>query len=200
LDDRDYYTGGHFNVFSDQTEQLVSVPGDQKLESGKVSYFAVLRNFLRWSLKHKFLVTFVFLVITAIFTAIDPSVINIILTSLYALYLGWQMVGTSRKPLISGVVEGPDGKPLPRATLKIINTATNQLEAIAQTDKDGRFRAYVDRGKYQIIIVKPGYLWDEGSALSFEEFDTSSSKNLVFSLRERPIYHANRLGLEIFGV
>lgn len=192
--DCDYYVGGLFTVKSAKEEQLFLVPMDPKHKGKGQAYVKAIQLLFNWILKHKLFVSVCFFIFSGIMTLAAPNIFNVGLSVLYTIVLGATAVRALERPLLVGVITGPDKKPVSNVILKFVNSATNQLEVVAQTDKKGRFNAFVRKGKYQLLVIKPGYIWKEGMGLSYTEVHVQQQRKLQLSLQS-----AQAISQDIFG-
>ncbi len=183
LNQRDYYLGEPFGVKTAKKEQLFLVPVDPTVKEASQNLLKKLQLAFNWTLQHKLRISIVFFVFSLVMTIASPSTINLILTGLYAVFLVAQFLKTFKRPLVTGSVIGPNKQPLDQVILKFVDTKTNQLESVSQTDKDGKFEAFVEPGKYQLFVVKQGFVWEESTQLSFNEVVVNGARQMKLSLK-----------------
>jgi hypothetical protein len=170
------------------------IPMDPKLRSKEHAYLKRLQQMFNVALKHKLAVSVIFFIFTAVMTAAAPNPFNIALTVIYTITLLKMIWLAVQRPLITGVITGPNHKPLANVILKFVNSENGLLEVVSQTDSKGRYKAFVHRGKYQLLVIKPGYIWQKGAKLSFEELHIQKAKHLPLLL-----HPVEQVAQQIFG-
>jgi hypothetical protein len=198
LSQRDYYQGNEFNVASAKTEQLFMIPVDSNLRAAqKKGAWMKVKLALKRALLHKGKMTLGFFVFSAYMTWLHPSWVNAGLTTFYGVILGYIFLKSLQSPLVSGAVTGPKGKPLANAIVKFIMPNVNQLVSVVASDSKGIFKAFVDKGTYQMVAVKQGYVWNQGKdVMSFNEIKVNKPQKLELSFDAPQDIYTDLFGAE----
>jgi hypothetical protein len=118
-------------------------------------------------------------------TYLAPTIINISLTTFYGLLLAKKLAVVLKAPLVSGVVTGPQNRPLADTIVRFADPSSNELKALAQSDSQGRFKAFIDKGTYQVAATKMGYLWQEaGMSLNQSTFTKPTTMSVKMQKAE----------------
>jgi hypothetical protein len=156
------------------------IPVDNTMRAAqKKSVWMKLKLAVKRALLHKGKMTLGFFVFSGYMTWLHPSLVNAGLTGFYGLILSYLGFKALQSPLVFGKVSGPKGKPLSNAIIKFIVPNVNQLVAVVASDAKGLFKAFVDKGTYQMVAVKQGYVWNQGKdVMSFNEVKVNKPQKL----------------------
>lgn len=174
----DFYLGEPFDITSERDEVSFLIPvdplsdeADAKARSAKRSIqFAPIKRALgslTWPL-------FILSIILAVYR---PTYWNIGVFWLYLLIISKRAVGLARRPRILGYVKDVAGAPIPYTVIRISDSDKNELIGITTTDQKGRYQYFGKPKRYQVNIIKPGYVWQsQENALSYTEIDTRQKR------------------------
>lgn len=199
IQERDFYTGGVLGVTKAGAKQLISIPGDRKSKKTQLNLGGYFNLFVLWYLRQSLKIYVFFGLTSLILTIINPTLLNLIISAAYGLFLGEKLFSYLTKNVVKGYLAGPAGEPLANAIVKFVNSQTNQLEAIVQTNRWGKFSTLIDPGKFQVFIQKVGYVWKEASKLGYDEIDSRQVKSLKYALAVEPESSKEALIKQIFG-
>lgn len=161
----DFYTGEPFSVTSEATEQLFSIPVDPRTETPvRLPLRTLVVLAFNQLLSHQQQVQVSLTIFTIICTLISPSMHNLAMAALYGALLVRGKLNSKRKPLLCGTILDNSGKPLENVIVKVVSSGTNQLQSVTQSSVSGYFSAFVRPGKYQISVIKNGYVWEKYAA------------------------------------
>lgn len=190
---QDFYLGEVFSVNSVEQDQLFLIPVDPVAERAELTnknWRSKLRLLLaRVRLADLMWPLFTFSLIIAV---IFPSFLNWIIVGFYLIIIGRKALQSLKLPRIAGTVIDDQGQPISNAVIRLSDSQTNQLAVLTNTNAKGEFRGFVDKGKYQINVMKPGYIWKRGAGaeLSFEELDVTTGQQytVITMMDSRDLY------------
>lgn len=181
---KDFYKGELFEVESQESQQLFLIPIDPLNESGSLSWKTRLRVKVSQLSRVTTVLLLPLFVVSGILALLFPSIWNNTIFALYSFLLIHRTIGWFRPPIISGTVLDQNGQAIQNAVIRLRDAKTNQLSAVLSTDKTGSFSMLGKKAVYEIIISKPGYVWENESSLSSYEIDaTESPQELVATMK-----------------
>jgi hypothetical protein len=81
------------------------------------------------------------------------------------------------------VVDGQN-RPLADVIVKVVAAGTNQLMSVTQSHANGVFNAYLAPGKYQLSVIKNGYVWEKyANSLGMEEATIDKHTNYAITMK-----------------
>lgn len=77
------------------------------------------------------------------------------------------------------------GQPISRAIIRLSLQGSDELTSLIATAENGRFTVFAPKGKYELNVTKPGYIWyDQSSPLSSYVLDASqTSQSLMVTMK-----------------
>lgn len=184
---KEFYKGEPFDVTSQRYEQLFLVPLDAKTAISRKSWLSRLRIALvRFNSKVSMLIIPLFL-FALVMLILYPSIWNWFVVLTYAAILVKRALEWFKVPNFQGSIIDSSGQPVHNAVIRLSRPDTNELTALVTTNESGAFEAFVEKGKFQLSITKPGYIWSQNAAFGLFEVDlTTGSQNIVQTLSPAP--------------
>ena len=184
IESEHFYKGELFAIDEGNNGKLFEIPLDKRNQLDTRKSFKVrLNNFAdKFNIINLFWPLFIFSIAS---TYLYPTVINIFILGIQFIFVVKKVLLKIKKPNLYGVVKDENNIPVEHAIVRIKNLKNNELISIVTTDKNGKFKVFVDPDKYQFEVYKAGYIWKRtGNIMSLEEvnIDKSSKEfNVVLS-------------------
>lgn len=171
----EYYKGEEFTIKSNQDKQTLFVPIDSKV---MISDKSSIKNSLNILLSYFALknITHLMFAVSVVFTILSPSLVNFLVIGLYLLIYGYRLFIYLFSTKVTGKVMDESGNPIEDVIVRL-SDQTGAVFTVVTTNKNGSFKAYLKKEKYQIAAYKFGFFWNTG--MNLVEVDTSSASQSI---------------------
>jgi hypothetical protein len=182
LSSKDFYKGEVFSITDSRSDHFLSIPMDKRNSlRGSLSLKQKLGSLFRGVLsvieKISKLLFWPFAVLSITLFVINMSVVNGVMASIYLIVILFKLTKKliSLFPTLNGVVVDQNSKPIEGVLVKLL-TKDGQTTEVTRTNERGRYKLFSAKNKYQISVMKNGYVNTE-NPLGYLEVDSRKIKN-----------------------
>lgn len=181
----EFYQGQAFQVSGQGQEQLLLIPVDKNTELARKDWKRRSRVLAAQLSRRTSTLIWPVFILSLFLAALFPTVWNLGMSVLYSTLVGRKILLWFRTPLLTGMVVDEHGQPISRAIIRLSLQGSDELTSLIATAENGRFTVFAPKGKYELNVTKPGYIWyDQSSPLSSYVLDASqTSQSLMVTMK-----------------
>jgi hypothetical protein len=174
---RDFYKGESFRVDSPKIKQSFLTPLDPIAKSEKTSIIRIFKLIFRKISQSSQALTIPIFLLSLFLALVFPTPWNFIIVAFYSLGFIKKILSRLIKADIYGDVTSKDGHKLSEVIIRLKDPQTGELTNITTSTKKGNFEFRNQKGLYQILANKTGWIWQPSTqGMSLAQIDSSKNK------------------------